>query len=193
MPPGEDRPPWQLTARFPLPSEPAICRPGIRPLSWSPVPDASRCLAAPWETVPGLELGTHGLLTDNLCAVARRGTARAGLGRAGRPVHQHGHRDHRTAAPQARRSAGYLHHARRRVPDQRASRVAGVSSRERVSSGPLPFAPASHPGIAVRDLLRLRSASASTACPIPAPCRSGPDGEYAEIAAALALVCQLAQ
>ena len=49
----------------------------------------------------------------------RRGPARTGLGRAGRPVHQHRHGHHRPAAAQAGRSPGDHHHPGRRVPHRR--------------------------------------------------------------------------
>ena len=43
----------------------------------------------------------------------RRGPARTGLGRARRPVHQHGHGDRRPTAAQTRRPAGHHHHTER--------------------------------------------------------------------------------
>src|SRR6266487_3979447 len=45
-----------------------------------------------------------------------RGPTRTGLGRTRRPVHQHCHRHHRTAAPQARQTLHHHHHTRRRLP-----------------------------------------------------------------------------
>ncbi len=52
----------------------------------------------------------------------RRGPARAGLGRARRPVHQHRDGHHRPPAPQARRPAGHHHHAGRRLPHRTSGR-----------------------------------------------------------------------
>ena len=48
----------------------------------------------------------------------RRGTARTGLGRGGRPVHHRGQDHHPPAAGQARRPAGHPHRPRGRVPDR---------------------------------------------------------------------------
>ena len=70
-----------------------------------------------------LSVKEFGVLEALLRAAARipqrRGPARAGLGRAGRPVHQHGHGHHRPPAAQARRPAGHHDHARRRLPHRR--------------------------------------------------------------------------
>ena len=60
----------------------------------------------------------------------RREPARRGLGRAGRPVHQHRHGDHRPPAAQARRPAGHHNHAGRGLPHRRRARPGPVKARE---------------------------------------------------------------
>ena len=57
----------------------------------------------------------------------RGGPARTGLGRAGRPVHQHRHGDHRPAAAQARRPAGHHDHAGCRLPYRRSAHEHGYA------------------------------------------------------------------
>src|SRR5205807_6793730 len=48
-----------------------------------------------------------------------RGTAGAGVGRGGRPVHHHGEGDHEPVARQTRRAAADRDRATRRLPDPR--------------------------------------------------------------------------
>ena len=68
------------------------------------------------------EFGVLEALLARLARVpARRGSARAGLGRAGRSVYQHRDGDDRPVAPQARRPARDRDQARRRLPHLRSA------------------------------------------------------------------------